>query len=324
MTIDVEHDHYVRVWTRDTVTWSLLSWEARAVLVLALRKADRAGLIPHQGAFARGLAAVIGGGIPVEVVERALAQLQLQPPDATDTPVIVATSACYVFPRFVALQESRASDKKRQREARARRRDFALRDSRMTGAIVTSRDTTSPDVTEPTETVTPCCAVLSDPEDPDQISDQAPSIPPLQLEVDRDLPRSPKPAKTRRPLDPVQLPIGEVVLALPCLRGVEYAITAPVLAEFRGVYPGVDVEQEARKARLWLLADPSRWKTLRGARRFLTSWIDRAQNQSRGTGLARGTGEWSRRTIEAAERDRLAAESHPAVDDRPPPDDEDA
>ena len=40
-----EDENYVRLYTRDTTDWKLLSWEARALFVLLMRKLDRAGIL---------------------------------------------------------------------------------------------------------------------------------------------------------------------------------------------------------------------------------------------------------------------------------------
>lgn len=44
-------------------------------------------------------------------------------------------------------------------------------------------------------------------------------------------------------------------------------------------FPGVSVPAECAKARVWLLANPTKRKTPRGMPKFLNSWMERAQNR---------------------------------------------
>ena len=45
MPLDYANERFVLLYTRDTATWKLLDWEARAVLMFLLRKVDRSGVI---------------------------------------------------------------------------------------------------------------------------------------------------------------------------------------------------------------------------------------------------------------------------------------
>lgn len=47
-------------------------------------------------------------------------------------------------------------------------------------------------------------------------------------------------------------------------------------------FPALDLEAELRKARAWLLSNPTRQKTARGMPKFLYAWMERAQNGTRG------------------------------------------
>jgi hypothetical protein len=112
-----EDERYVRVYTRDTAEWLALGWEGQALLVLLLRKADRAGIIHTGKAGVRGVAAL--SGMPLDVAQRALALL-------LDDGCLKAMEGGYVFPNFLAAQEARSSDAQRKREQRARDRDKAV------------------------------------------------------------------------------------------------------------------------------------------------------------------------------------------------------
>ena len=58
--------------------------------------------------------------------------------------------------------------------------------------------------------------------------------------------------------------------------GSAYALSEKNLVKLKETFRNVDVEQELRKAALWLDAAPSRRKTERGMMKFLGGWIGRA------------------------------------------------
>ncbi len=132
--VDWSNERYVRLYTRDSVTWSLLSWEAQALLCFLLRKVDRAGVMDLGGNEpARAAAAVVR--MPLDVVERAL-------PELTAAGVFEISETAMVMPNYIEAQEAKSSDKQRQSESRGRRRDRAR-----AGVPVTPRDTSSQPVT---------------------------------------------------------------------------------------------------------------------------------------------------------------------------------
>ena len=88
------------------------------------------------------------------------------------------------------------------------------------------------------------------------------NIPPT--EVCGELPSSPPPAAV-----------------LPLIDGSEFPIAQKTVDELSGLYPAVDVEQQLRNMRGWLLANPKNRKTKAGIMRFVNSWLSREQNQAR-------------------------------------------
>lgn len=110
-------------------------------------------------------------------------------------------------------------------------------------------------------------------------------------DVGANAPTSPEPAKAA--------PVAE----LPSVSGEPYPISAADVAEWRKAFPGVDVFQQIGAMRSWLIANPTRRKTLRGMRKFVVSWLDRRQNsappEQRATAppAARNVGEFSRNQI---------------------------
>lgn len=88
------------------------------------------------------------------------------------------------------------------------------------------------------------------------------NIPPS--EVCGELPSSPPPAAV-----------------LPLVDGTDFEISVEMVAELSGLYPAVDVEQQLRNMRGWLLANPKNRKTKAGIMRFVNSWLSREQNSAR-------------------------------------------
>ena len=72
------------------------------------------------------------------------------------------------------------------------------------------------------------------------------------------------------------------VLALPLNDGTEYEVTKELLDEFIMLYPGVDVMQEVRNMRGWLLTNPRKRKTRRGIKAFMNTWLAREQDKGKG------------------------------------------
>lgn len=110
-----QDEQFVKVYTRDTGEWTLLSWDAQALLLQILRKVDRSGVLQLGKHGARVLPAALGHREQAERITAALAEL-------TADGCIVLRPECLVVPNFIAAQTSRQSDKARQQSARDRRR----------------------------------------------------------------------------------------------------------------------------------------------------------------------------------------------------------
>lgn len=76
------------------------------------------------------------------------------------------------------------------------------------------------------------------------------------------------------------------VLVFPCDgKPPTWDLVESQLAQWRALYPSLDVDAECRKAYAWVLADAANRKTSRGMLRFLVGWLNR--NQNRGSGARR-------------------------------------
>jgi uncharacterized phage protein (TIGR02220 family) len=119
--VDYANERWVRLYVRDTTTWKLLPWEAKALLALTLRKVDRSGVLDVGDEGHEGLAAQVE--MPPEVVEVAVGHL-------VKRGVLTFNGHAYVFPNFIDAQETPASDRQRAIESRANRRAKAMEPSR--------------------------------------------------------------------------------------------------------------------------------------------------------------------------------------------------
>ena len=165
--MDWSDERYVRLYTRDTGDMLAIGWEGRALFSELLRKADRAGILDD------GDPALICELVrmPIDVVSRALDRLFARG-------IVEMADGALVIPNFIDAQEAKQSDRLRQSESRARRRDHArsgvTKRDQMSHHAVTDSDTVSQNVTDchdsshgvtdghsPSRLVTPSLAVPS-------------------------------------------------------------------------------------------------------------------------------------------------------------------
>ena len=59
-----------------------------------------------------------------------------------------------------------------------------------------------------------------------------------------------------------------------------FDVTQEMVDQWKALYPAVDVDQEIRKMIGWCDANPTNRKTRTGAKRFINSWLSRAQNRA--------------------------------------------
>jgi hypothetical protein len=76
-------------------------------------------------------------------------------------------------------------------------------------------------------------------------------------------------------------PETPAVISLPLNDGTEFGVTDSMVNEFTNLYPAVDVMQELRNMRGWLINNPKNRKTFGGIRRFINSWLSREQDKPR-------------------------------------------
>lgn len=74
----------------------------------------------------------------------------------------------------------------------------------------------------------------------------------------------------------------KVVGTLPLNSGSGFEVTEDFVAELQPLYPAVDVLQEFRAMKGWLIGNPTKRKTKSGIRRFITAWLSREQDKGGG------------------------------------------
>ena len=78
-----------------------------------------------------------------------------------------------------------------------------------------------------------------------------------------------------------ELPAQSAAISMPLNDGTEYPIFDDDVKEWEKLYPAVDVMQELRNMRGWLMSNPTRRKTKAGIKRFITGWLAKEQNKGR-------------------------------------------
>lgn len=69
------------------------------------------------------------------------------------------------------------------------------------------------------------------------------------------------------------------LISLPLNDGQEYPVLQGQVSEWGSLYPAVDVLQQLREMRGWLLSNKEKRKTKRGVQAFITRWLGREQDK---------------------------------------------
>jgi hypothetical protein len=75
---------------------------------------------------------------------------------------------------------------------------------------------------------------------------------------------------------------GKLIGTLPLNDGTDWKVYAADADELQPLYPAVDVRQELRSMKGWLIGNPTLRKTKRGIGRFITAWLDKEQDKAGG------------------------------------------
>ena len=74
--------------------------------------------------------------------------------------------------------------------------------------------------------------------------------------------------------------VPDTVINLPLVTGGEHPVTCGEVEQWQDLYPAVDVMQELREMRGWLLGNPRNRKTQAGILRFIQGWLRREQDRT--------------------------------------------
>jgi hypothetical protein len=69
-------------------------------------------------------------------------------------------------------------------------------------------------------------------------------------------------------------------------QGEQFIITSKHVADFKELYPAVDVEQQLRSMRGWLIGNPGKRKTRNGMLRFVNGWLSKEQDKGHANGTS--------------------------------------
>jgi hypothetical protein len=83
--------------------------------------------------------------------------------------------------------------------------------------------------------------------------------------------------------------LGKLLGTLPLNDGTDWEVYSTFADELQPLYPAVDVRQELRAMKGWLIGNPDNRKTKKGIKRFITTWLGKEQNKARPNGGTNGT-----------------------------------
>ena len=146
--MNFSEERWVKLYTRDTTGWRMLTWQARCVLLHAFRKVDRSGAIDLDGDGLDGLAVMLD--LPPEVVEAAMSGKQGLLARGAAEVVTLEGRTFFLLPRFIEAQDAKSTPRARKAASRelalAAQSDVTRLD--VLGHSVTKRDQESQNVTE--------------------------------------------------------------------------------------------------------------------------------------------------------------------------------
>jgi hypothetical protein len=69
-----------------------------------------------------------------------------------------------------------------------------------------------------------------------------------------------------------------VFISLPRIGGKDFPITQDVVDQYKQLYPAIDVEQQLRTMRAWLISNPANGK--KNIPRFVNGWLSKQQDRT--------------------------------------------
>jgi hypothetical protein len=138
-------EHYVKLFTRDTVTWRSWPWQARALFPLLMRAVDGAGMLSvGTRELARSVALMVD--MPSDIVLPGIKAL-------LDDGTVELANGTLIVTKFLEAQESRKSDAQSKRDVRERAKAVAR--AKQLGVIVGTPVRPSPTVSDDVQSCPP-------------------------------------------------------------------------------------------------------------------------------------------------------------------------
>lgn len=78
---------------------------------------------------------------------------------------------------------------------------------------------------------------------------------------------------------PKEVPIKEIFISLPLNDKTEHEVEKSEIDTWKDLYPSVNIEQELRSMKGWLIANSTKRKTKKGINRFINNWLAREQDK---------------------------------------------
>jgi len=153
--VDFDNESYVRYYRRHTTGFKVLGFEAQALEPQLLRLMDRAGLFELEGLSPAEAIHAHLPKWPIPFLEAGVAEL-------LSRGTIEKRGDLLLWPKYIEAQEAKQSDRVRQQESRARRRDLARQAELVTNCDSTPADTEQK-VTNRDQNVTTCHTVSLQP-----------------------------------------------------------------------------------------------------------------------------------------------------------------
>lgn len=120
-------------------------------------------------------------------------------------------------------------------------------------------------------------------------------------------------AEKKQPQTIEPVPPEEIFITLPLAGGSTYPVSLVYIQSRRELYPAVDIQQELRNMFGWLESNPTKRKTPKGIKRFITTWLQKCQDNPRNRQVIYGqnipgTGGSSAARAVRLERERIERE----------------
>lgn len=87
---------------------------------------------------------------------------------------------------------------------------------------------------------------------------------------------------------PPEISPEDIFISLPLIGGLSHVVTLNYLESRRELYPAVDVPQELRNMCGWLESNPKKRKTPNGIKKFITTWLQRCQDNPKNRQVTNG------------------------------------